>query len=151
VARQLVKYRLDLVGQRLDGTREAPNEQRIIHLSMENEMKIINLELLAHQRILSVVDSIQLVSNMTSHTVLRGHWCDNIVLKTHPSTKDKSDNSKHSSYEELEQVFKHLTKYNMKILLGNFNVKLGRKDIRGWSEKFSASTIDGYNGKIFFS
>jgi len=37
VARQLVKYRVYLVGQRLDGTREAPNEQRIIHLSMGNE------------------------------------------------------------------------------------------------------------------
>ena len=61
------------------------------------EMKIINLELLARQRILSVVETIQLVSNMTSHTVLKGHWCDIIVLKVHPPTKDKSDNSKHSS------------------------------------------------------
>ena len=129
VARQLVKYRLDLMGQRLDGTKEALNEQRIIHLSMGNEMKTINLELLAHQRILSVVETIQFVSNTTSHSVLRGHWCDIVVLKAHPPNMDKSDNSKHSSYEELEQVFKHLTKYNMRILLGYFNAKLGRKDI----------------------
>jgi hypothetical protein len=61
------------------------------------EMKIINLELSAHQIILSVVETIQLVSNMTSHTVLRGHWCDIIDLKAHPPTRDKSDNSKHSS------------------------------------------------------
>jgi hypothetical protein len=61
------------------------------------EIKIINLELLAHQRILSAVETIQFVSNMTSHTVLRGHWCDTIILKAHPPTKDKSDNSKHSS------------------------------------------------------
>jgi hypothetical protein len=89
---------------------------------------------------------------MTSHTALRGHWCDIIVLKAHPPTKDKSDNSKHSSYEELEQVFKHLTKYNVRILLEDFNAKLGRKDICGWSEKFLASIIDGNNiGKIFFS
>ena len=58
---------------------------------------MINLELLAHQRILSVVETIQLVTNMTSHTVLRGHWCDIIDLKAHPPTKDKSDNSKHNS------------------------------------------------------
>jgi len=37
------------------------------------EMKIINFELLVHQRILPVVETIQLVSNMTSHTVLIGH------------------------------------------------------------------------------
>lgn len=60
-------------------------------------MEIINLELSANQRIVSVVQTIQLVGNMKSHTVLRGHWCDIIVLEPHPQTKDKSDNSKHSS------------------------------------------------------
>jgi hypothetical protein len=32
-------------------------------------------------------------------------------------------------YEELEQVFDHFLKYHMKILLGDFNAKLGRGDI----------------------
>ena len=32
-------------------------------------------------------------------------------------------------YEELEQVFDHFPKYNMKILLGDFNAKVGRKNI----------------------
>jgi endonuclease/exonuclease/phosphatase family metal-dependent hydrolase len=37
--------------------------------------------------------------------------------------------SKDSFYEELEQVFNHFPKYHMKILLGDFNAKLGREDI----------------------
>jgi hypothetical protein len=32
-------------------------------------------------------------------------------------------------YEELEEVFDHFPKYYMKILLGDFNTKLGREDI----------------------
>jgi hypothetical protein len=32
-------------------------------------------------------------------------------------------------YEELEQVFDHLPKYHMKILLGDFNTKVGRENI----------------------
>jgi len=32
-------------------------------------------------------------------------------------------------YEELEQVFNNFPKYHMKILLGDFNAKLGREDI----------------------
>ena len=32
-------------------------------------------------------------------------------------------------YEELEQVFNHFPTYHMKILLGDFNEKLGREDI----------------------
>jgi hypothetical protein len=34
-----------------------------------------------------------------------------------------------SPYEELEQVFDKLPKYHMKILLENFNAKVGREDI----------------------
>jgi len=33
--------------------------------------------------------------------------------------------SKDSFYEELEQVFDHFAKYHMKILLGDFNAKVG--------------------------
>jgi exonuclease III len=35
---------------------------------------------------------------------------------------------KDSFYEELEQVFNQLPMYHIKILLGDNNVKLGRKD-----------------------
>jgi hypothetical protein len=41
--------------------------------------------------------------------------------------RGKSD-SKDNVYEELEQVFCHFPKYYMKILLGEFDAKLGRED-----------------------
>ena len=41
----------------------------------------------------------------------------------------KSDNSKDSFYEELQQVFNHFPKYHMKSLLGDFNAKVGRENI----------------------
>ena len=40
-----------------------------------------------------------------------------------------SDDSKDSFYEELEQVFDHFPLYHMKILLGDFNAKVGREKI----------------------
>jgi hypothetical protein len=42
---------------------------------------------------------------------------------------ERSDDSNHSFYEALEQVFNHLPKCHMKILLGVFNTKLRREDI----------------------
>jgi endonuclease/exonuclease/phosphatase family metal-dependent hydrolase len=36
---------------------------------------------------------------------------------------------KNRFYEELERVFDKFPKYNMKILLGDFNAKVGREDI----------------------
>ena len=43
--------------------------------------------------------------------------------------RGKSDGSKDSFYEELEQVFHNLPKYHTKILLGDFNALLGKEVI----------------------
>jgi len=47
----------------------------------------------------------------------------------HAPSEEKSDYSKDSLYEEMEQVFHHFHNYEMKILLGDFNAKVGREDI----------------------
>jgi hypothetical protein len=64
-----------------------------------------------------------------SYIILRGHWCGVIVLNVHAPTKETTDDVKDSFYEELERVFHNFPKYHMKILLGDFNSKVGREDI----------------------
>ena len=64
-----------------------------------------------------------------SYIVLRGRWCNIIVLNVYAPSEDKSDDSKDSFYKELEQVFDHFPRYHMKILLGDFNAKVGRENI----------------------
>jgi hypothetical protein len=39
------------------------------------------------------------------YKILRGRWCDIIVLKVHAPTEDKIDDVKGKFYEELERVF----------------------------------------------
>jgi hypothetical protein len=62
-----------------------------------------------------------------SYITLRGPWCHVIVLNVHAPTEDKTDDVKDSFYKGLERVFDKFPKYHMKILLGDFNAKLGRK------------------------
>jgi hypothetical protein len=50
-------------------------------------------------------------------------------MNVHAPTEDKTDDVKDSFYEELERVFDKFPKYHMKILLGDFNAKVGREDI----------------------
>ena len=64
-----------------------------------------------------------------SYIVLRGRWYNIIVLNVHAPSEDKCDDSKDSFYEELEQVFDHFPMYHMKILLEDFNTKVGRENI----------------------
>ena len=47
----------------------------------------------------------------------------------HAPSEEKSDDSEDSFSKELEQVFYHFPKYHMKILLGDFNAKVGRENI----------------------
>jgi hypothetical protein len=47
----------------------------------------------------------------------------------HTPCEDKSDDMKDSFYEKLGCVFDQFPRSNMKVLLGGFNVKIGRGDI----------------------
>jgi hypothetical protein len=64
-----------------------------------------------------------------SYIILRGRWCNIIAVNVHAPCKDTSDDIKDSFYEELGRVFDHFPRYDMKILLGDFNAKVGREDI----------------------
>jgi endonuclease/exonuclease/phosphatase family metal-dependent hydrolase len=55
--------------------------------------------------------------------------CHIIVLNVHAPTEDKTNDVKDSFYEELERVFDKFPKYHTKILLGDFNAKVGREDV----------------------
>jgi hypothetical protein len=64
-----------------------------------------------------------------SYVILRGCWCHIIALDLHAPTEDKTNDVKDKFYEELELVFDKSLKYHMNILFGDFNAKVGRKDI----------------------
>jgi hypothetical protein len=64
-----------------------------------------------------------------SYIILRGRWCNIILVNVHAPCEDKSDDIKDSFHEELARVFDQFPEFGMKILLGDFNTKLGREDI----------------------
>jgi hypothetical protein len=73
------------------------------------------------KRITSAVKRVEFVSDRMSYIILRGRWCNIIVLNVHTPTEDKIDDMKGRFCEELEQVFDKFRKHPMKILLRDFN------------------------------
>jgi hypothetical protein len=69
------------------------------------------------------VKKVEFVSDRMSYIIVRGHWCNIIVLNVHAPTEDKIDDIKDRFYEELEQAFEKFPRYHMKILLGDFNAR----------------------------
>jgi hypothetical protein len=76
-----------------------------------------------HKRIILAVKRVEFVSDRMSHIILRGRWCDIIVLIVHAPAEDKIGDIKDRFCEEPEQVFDKFPKYHMKILLGDFSAK----------------------------
>jgi len=76
-------------------------------------------------RIISAVKRVDFVSDRMSYVVLRGRLCNIIVLNVHAPSEEKSGDSEDSFYEELEQDYDYFRTYDMKILLGDFNAKVG--------------------------
>jgi hypothetical protein len=82
-----------------------------------------------HKRIISAVRRVEFVSDRMSYIILRGRWCNIIVVNVHAPCEDTSNDIMDSFYEELGRVFDQFPRYDMKILLGDFNAKVGREDI----------------------
>jgi hypothetical protein len=94
-----------------------------------NENYELRTGLFVHKRIISAVKRVDFISDRMLYVILRGRWCDIIVLNVHASTEDKIDYIKNRFYEELEHVFYKFPKYHIKNLLADFNAKVGKKNI----------------------
>jgi exonuclease III len=74
----------------------------------------------------SAFKRVEFISDRMSCIILRGRWCD-VVLNVRVLTEGRTDDMKDRFYEKLEHIFHKFRKYHMKILLGDFNVKVGRE------------------------
>jgi hypothetical protein len=77
---------------------------------------------------MSAAKRVEFVSDRMSCAVLRGRWCDIVILNVHSPTENKIGNTDRFC-KELELLFKHFLKLNMQILLEGFAAKLDREDI----------------------
>jgi len=61
-----------------------------------NENNQLGTGLFLHLRIVPAVKRVEFLGDMVSYIVLRGRWCNVILLNVHALSEEKSDDSKDS-------------------------------------------------------
>jgi exonuclease III len=132
VARELGKYKLDLVGVQEVRWEKGGTERAEVYNFFYGEGNgdhQLGTGFFVHKRIVSAVRRVEFISDRMSYIILIGRRCNVIVLNVHAPCEDKGDDEKNSFYEELWRVFDQFPRYDIKILLGDFNTKAGRENI----------------------
>jgi hypothetical protein len=104
VARELGKYKLEFfgvqeVGWEKGGTERA--EDYTFFSGQGNGDHQLGTGFSVHKRIVSAVRRVEFISDRMSCIILRGRWCNIIVLNVHAPCEYIGDDEQNSFYEEL--------------------------------------------------
>ena len=84
---------------RLDGNGISQIGDYLLYYGEGNDNHQLGTGFFIHKRIKSTVKKVEFISDRLSYLVLKGRWCDIVVINAHAPTEDKDDHIKDSFYE----------------------------------------------------
>ena len=79
---------------------------------------------------MNLVKDFEFVNDMLSYIVIKGKWYNYVIVNVHCPTEDKDNEIKDLNYETLKLV-DQFASYATKIVVGEFNAKIGREEMFG--------------------
>jgi len=82
-----------------------------------------------NEKILHNTKSFTPVNDRICYIKISGRLFDLILINCYAPTEDKADDIKEKFYDELETVVNNLPTHSLKMIVGDFNAKIGRENI----------------------
>lgn len=132
VIQELERYKMDLVAvqeTRWTGNGSInKNKYTIMYGGNDTQIHALGTGFIINNKLLPFIRKFEAVNERISHITIQCKYKTLNVINCHAPTEDKEDNIKEEFYNKLEQVYDTFSKNSIKIILGDFNAKLGHEN-----------------------
>jgi exonuclease III len=94
-----------------------------------NENRKLGVGFLVSKKLQSEITEFKAVTNRLCKIRMRGRYRKISIINVHCPTEEKEYEEKEKFYEEIEKVYNGIPKYDVKMIIGDFNAKIGKEEI----------------------
>ena len=118
-----------------------------IYYSGHAEKRILGCGFAVGERLRNLVLQFTPVNERLATIRIRAKFFNISLICAHAPTEEKDDELKDTFYEKLDEVYERCPRHDVKIVIGDFNAKVGREGIFGSTVgKFSLHDVTSANG-----
>uniref|UniRef100_A0A1B0D343 Endonuclease/exonuclease/phosphatase domain-containing protein n=1 Tax=Phlebotomus papatasi TaxID=29031 RepID=A0A1B0D343_PHLPP len=126
------KYKLSLLAvQEIrwpdEGMRNTRNGHVFYYCGSQNNQHHFGTGFLVHKKLKKSIIGFTPISERMCSIRIRGKFHNLTIFSVHAPTLDKSDEIKEEFYAKLEEEYDRAPKYDAKLILGDFNAKIGKE------------------------
>jgi exonuclease III len=125
------EYKIDILAiqeVRWIGQNISEKKEGTIYYSCHNQTHQFGTGFMVNKNMKHLVIDFQPIDMRLCKLILRGQFHNYSIFNAHASTEEKEASEKDTFYDMLEKEYKKCPKHDIKILLGDFNAKIGQEE-----------------------